>query len=215
MASIIFIAFIGAVCSIDITAFGQFMICRPIFCAPIIGFFMGDINIGLWIGMIAEMFWVNAIPMGVIVPVDVSLIGILPTFWVCKYFTGLNEAAIFGLVLAVPIAYLYREIDIFGKKINIKIMYLAEKGIQNGNNRCIDLSIFTGLFFFIIRAFAFYVLTIIVGGFIYKAIYLLIPGFILLSFRKAWYLLPAVGFGVALYNLKSTKILFSRSYCND
>ncbi|MDR0723797.1 MAG: PTS sugar transporter subunit IIC, partial [Endomicrobium sp.] len=53
--SIFFYALIGTLCSMDITAFGQFMICRPIFCAPIVGCFMGDINVGLWIGMIVEL----------------------------------------------------------------------------------------------------------------------------------------------------------------
>ncbi|MDR1926925.1 MAG: PTS sugar transporter subunit IIC [Endomicrobium sp.] len=214
-ANIIFIALIGVLCSTDITAFGQFMICRPIFCAPIVGFFMGDINTGLWIGMIAEMLWVNAMPMGVSVPIDVAIIGILPTFWVCKYFTGVHEAAIFGLVLAVPFAYLHREMDIFGRNFNTKIMHLVEKGIRNGNNQYIGISIFTGLFFFIIRAFLFYILAMIIGGFIYKIVYLWLSELILLSFRKAWLLLPMVGFGVALYNFKSTKLPFYRGSSND
>ncbi|GMO66967.1 MAG: hypothetical protein Nk1A_4790 [Endomicrobiia bacterium] len=51
----VFLAFISALCSADVIAIGQFMICRPIFCAPLLGFFMGDISAGLWIGMIVEM----------------------------------------------------------------------------------------------------------------------------------------------------------------
>jgi mannose/fructose/N-acetylgalactosamine-specific phosphotransferase system component IIC len=214
-ASITFIALIGVLCSADITIFGQFMICRPIFCAPVIGFFMGDVNTGLWIGMIAEMLWVNAIPMGVSLPIDVAIIGILPTFWVCKYFTGVHEAAIFGLVLAVPFAYLHMEMDIVGRNLNTKIMHLVEKGIRNGNNQCIGISIFIGLFFFIIRAFLFYMLAMVIGGFIYKVLYFWLPALILLSFRKAWLLLPMVGFGVALYNFKSTKLFFYKNSCND
>ena len=77
--NVIFLAFIAALCTVDIIVFGQFMICRPIFCASLIGFFMDDIGTALWIGMIVEMIWINTIPMGVAVPIDISSISILST----------------------------------------------------------------------------------------------------------------------------------------
>jgi PTS system mannose-specific IIC component len=209
--NIIFLAFIGALCSTDITAFGQFMICRPIFCAPVIGFFMGDISVGLWIGMIVEMLWVNAIPMGVSIPIDISLISILSTFWVCKYFTGSQEAAILGLILSVPFAYLYREIDISGRNFNTKIMHWVEKGITKEKYCYIAAGVFIGLFLFIARSFLFYVFAMIVGGWIYLGIYLQLPELVLSGFRKAWYLLPIAGFGMVIYNFKSVKIPFIRN----
>jgi hypothetical protein len=39
IVNIFLVSFIGALCNADITIFRQFMICCPIFCAPIIGFF--------------------------------------------------------------------------------------------------------------------------------------------------------------------------------
>ena len=213
--NIIFIAFVGGLCSADITAFGQFMICRPIFCAPVIGFLMGDVSAGLWIGMIVEMLWINAIPLGVSIPIDISLIGILSTFWVCKYFLGFQEAAILGIILAVPFAYLYREIDISGRNFNTKIMRWIEKGIENRKYWRINAGIFTGLFLFVLRAFLFYIFAMIIGGWIYSNIYLQLPGFVLLGFRKAWYLMPIAGFGVVIYNFKSVRILFLRNSRDD
>ncbi|MDR3330805.1 MAG: PTS sugar transporter subunit IIC [Endomicrobium sp.] len=217
MENIVFFAFMGALCSTDITAFGQFMLCRPIFCAPMVGFFMGNISVGLWLGMIAEIFWINAIPIGLVAPIDTSLIGILSTFWVCKYFTNLKQAAVFGLLLAVPFAYLYREIDIFGRNFNIKIMHLAEGGIQNGKYWMIIASVFAGLLFFITRAFLFYIFAMTVGSLIYTSIYIHFPKFVLLGFAKAWYLLPVAGFGVAIYNFnfKNIKALFLWNSSND
>jgi PTS system mannose-specific IIC component len=210
MENISFLAFIAALCTVDIIGFGQFMICRPIFCAPLIGFLMGDIGTALWIGMITEMIWINIIPMGVAVPIDISSISILSTFWGCKYFMSLHEAAIWGLILAIPFAYLYRLIDVWGRNINIRIMHWVEKGIQNGKDGRINLGIASGLFFFVLRAFLFYIFAMIIGGWIYANIYLQLPGLVLNGFKKAWYLLPVSGFGMVIHNFRDIKTPFLR-----
>jgi PTS system mannose-specific IIC component len=212
--NVIALSFIAALCSCDVTAFGQFMICRPIFCGPAFGFLMGDISAGLWIGMISEMIWTNALPLGVAIPLDVSAATILPVVWVCKYFTGSQEAAICGLILSVPFAYFYKEIDIFGRTYNVKIMHWIEKGLQNGKEWRINSGIIIGLLFFIARAFLFYIAAIIVGGWIYAGVYLQIPAFILEAFRKAWYLLPVFGFGIAAYNFRSAIPFLKKVICS-
>ncbi|MDR0800166.1 MAG: PTS sugar transporter subunit IIC [Endomicrobium sp.] len=208
MENIVFLAFIAALCTVDIIAFGQFMICRPIFCAPFIGFLMGDISTGLWIGMIAEMIWINAIYMGVAVPIDTSSISILSTFWVCKYFTGSQEAAIWGLISAIPFAHLYKRIDISGRSSNIKIMHWVERGIQSGKYGRINLGITAGVFLFVARAFLFYIFAMIVGGWIYAGIYLQFPEPVLAGLKKAWYLLPIAGFGMVIQNFTNIKPSF-------
>jgi PTS system mannose-specific IIC component len=208
--NVILLALIAALCALDANAFGQFMICRPIFCAPLIGFLMGDIDTSLWVGMIAEMLWINSISMGVAVPIDVSVVGILPVFWGCKYFMDSPTAAIWGLVLAIPFAYIYRKIDISGRYFNIKIMHWIENGIRNGEYNRIDIGVAASLGFLVIKAFLFYVFAMVIGGWIYKNLYLQLPWFVLLGLRKSWYLLPIAGFGTAIYNFKSIKISFFR-----
>ncbi|MDR1696436.1 MAG: PTS sugar transporter subunit IIC [Endomicrobium sp.] len=203
------LAFIAAWCGADVTAFGQFMIYRPIFCAPLIGFLTGDINSGLWIGMIAEMVWINAVPLGVAVPIDLSLISILSTYWTNKYFPGSHEAAVWGMLLAVPFAYLYKEIDVAGRNFNIKIMRWVENGIANNKEYRINAGIFLGLFLFVLRLFVFYLLAMVFVGMIYQIIYLQFPAVISDGLRRAWYVLPVLGFGAVLYNFRSVRIPFS------
>ncbi|MDR1784516.1 MAG: PTS sugar transporter subunit IIC [Endomicrobium sp.] len=208
--NIVFLAFVSALCSADVIAIGQLMICRPIFCAPLIGFFMGDVSAGLWIGIIVEMIWINAVPIGVAVPIDVSVLGTLSTFWMCKYFMGLHEAAIWGLVLAIPFAYLYKLIDIWGRDFNTKLMHWVERRVQNGEYRYINIGVAVGLFFFIAKAFLFYIFSMTIGGWIYRFIYSEFPNFVLKGFQKAWYLLPICGFGMAMCNFRKIRILFRR-----
>ena len=197
---------LAAFCSLNMTAFGQFMVSRPIFCGPLFGLLLGDITTGLWIGMIVELVWSNAVPLGVAIPIDVSSITILAVFWSCKNFgasADIQAAAMWGLVFAVPFAYLYREVEIAGRNFNIKVMRWVEKGVQEGKESRINSGIFIGLFLFIIRLFVFYGVVMFLCDYIYKGIFLQFTPFIHSGLKKAWYILPVLGFGAALYNFRS------------
>lgn len=210
MDLMILLSLIGAICSADITAFGQFMISRPIFCGPLFGYILGDVYTGLWLGLIIEMMWINAIPMGVSVPVDLTMMTILSVVWACTNFQGCQEAAIFSLALAIPFAYLYTEIDLGGRLFNTKIMHWIEKGIEQGKEQRITQGIFLGLFLFILRAGVFYFIFFIIGGIIFKQVYSFLPYEVIYGLKKAWYYLPVFGFGAVMYNFRNIKIPFLR-----
>ncbi len=205
---IIFLSVIGALCSADITAFGQFMISRPIFCGPLAGYILGDIHTGLWIGMIVEMMWINTIPMGSSVPVDLTMMTILSVSWGCINFIGSQETAIFPLIIAVPFAYLYREVDIAGRLFNTRIMHWIEKGIEQGKEYRITFGIFFGLFLFLLRTSLVYFVFLLIGILFLKEIYAYLPPAVLIGLKKAWYYLPVFGFGAVMYNFRNIRIPF-------
>ncbi|MDR2251870.1 MAG: PTS sugar transporter subunit IIC [Endomicrobium sp.] len=169
---------------------------------------------GLCIGIISELFWIKSIPMGVAVIIDVSMIGILSTFWACAYFPGFKDAAILSILLAIPFAYLCRWIDILGRKLNVKIMHWVEDGIKDVKNWCIEIGIWSGLLFFLLRAFLFYLFAIAIGGKLLCDICAELPKYVLSGLTKAWYLFPVAGFGV-LYNLTNMRALLLRNSRND
>jgi len=197
---------VAVLCSLDMTAFGQFMISRPIFCGPLFGWLLGDITTGLWVGMIVEMVWINAIPLGVAVPIDISSITILAVFWSTKNFAQTSEiqaAAVWGIVLAIPFAYLYKEMEIAGREFNVKIMRWVERGVQEGKESRINKGIFLGLLLFVARLFVFYLVAMLVCDFIYQGVFFQFTPFVRLGLKKAWYILPVLGFGAALHNFRS------------
>jgi mannose/fructose/N-acetylgalactosamine-specific phosphotransferase system component IIC len=172
------------------------------------GYILGDIHTGLWLGMIVEMMWINAIPMGVSVPVDLTMMTSLAVIWGCSFFQGSQEAAIFALALAVPFAYLYKEVDLAGRLFNTKIMHWVEKGVEQGYENRISKGIYLGLLFFFVRTAVMYGLLLFFGGLLYKEMFSYLPIQVIMSLKKAWYYLPVFGFGAVLYNFKSIKIPF-------
>ncbi|MDR0485793.1 MAG: PTS sugar transporter subunit IIC [Elusimicrobiota bacterium] len=207
---IIIAAVIAALCSCDNVAFGQFMLSRPIFCAPLFGYLSGDIGTGLWMGMIAETIWINTLPLGAAIPLDISALGILPVFWSAKYFAAIPHSAVFGLLLALPFAYLAKEIDILGRIVNTKLMLRLERELFEFGKAEIGKTIFMGLSLFFVKFFIFYVFAFYFGGWIFQKLYLCLPPFIIFTLSKLWYLLPALGFGSAAYIFAGLKLPFFR-----
>lgn len=208
MDHIILFSVIGAILSADITMFGQFMISRPIFCGPLFGYILGDIYTGLWLGMIVEMMWINEIPMGVSVPVDLTMLTSLAVIWSCSFYQGSQEAAIFALAIAIPFAYLYKEVDLAGRLFNTKIMHWVENGIEQGHENRISHGLYLGLVFFFLRSCLMYIVLLFLGGLLFKEIFSWLPFQIIMALKKSWYYLPVFGFGAVLYNFRNIKIPF-------
>jgi mannose/fructose/N-acetylgalactosamine-specific phosphotransferase system component IIC len=160
--------------------------------------------------MIVELVWINSLPLGVSVPIDITSISVLSTFWACKFFGGSQSAAIGALFLAVPFAYFYRELDVLGRTFNIRIMHWVEKGIEGGKESALNYGIFFSLAAFFIRIYLFYIVVMIAGGWIFQGIYLQFPAFVAAGFKKAWYLLPILGLGSALYNFRNVRLPIAR-----
>jgi mannose/fructose/N-acetylgalactosamine-specific phosphotransferase system component IIC len=150
--------------------------------------------------MIVEMIWTNAVPMGASVPPDLCAISILSVVWANKYFPGLTSAAVLALAFALPFGYLCRGIEIVGRKMNTRIMRWLERGVEAGKYSRISIAVYAGLLLFIFRFFIFYLLSIPIGGWIYCAVYMKAPYFVLIGLAKAWFLLPILGLGTIAYN---------------
>jgi PTS system mannose-specific IIC component len=142
------------------------------------------------------------------------MIGILSTFWACMYFPGFKDAAILSVLLAIPFVYLYRWIDILGRKFNVKIMHWVEGGIKYAKNWCIEIGIWSGLLFPPLRAFLFYLFAIAIENKLLCDTYAGLPKYILSGLTKAWYLFPVAGFGM-VYNLTNIRTLLLRNSIND
>lgn len=205
IGTLLLLSILSAICSSDITMFGQFMISRPIFSGALFGYILGDLYLGLWLGMIIEMLWINELPMGTAIPVDLTMMTILAVVWTGSNFKGVQAAGIFALILAIPFAYLYREVDVAGRLFNTKIMHWVETKIEQGKENSITLAMVYGLLLFMLRATICYFVFFILGGLIYRQVYAFLPVEIIFCLKKAWFYLPVFGFGVVLYNFRNIR----------
>lgn len=210
MTEILFLAFLAAVFSMDITAFGQFMISRPIVCAPIFGYLLGDIKTGLWVGMIVELIWTSVIPMGAAIPQDATSVAILSMVWGLASYPDQKGAMLLAMMLAALCGILFKQLDIWMRYYNVKIVHWVEQGVEKGDEARISKGIYIGLGLFLLKAFVFYAVLFVPGKLLVAWLYpRLAPGAVQ-GLELAWKMLPLAGMAVLLVNFRNGGFPFTR-----
>lgn len=198
---------LAAIISIDITAYGQFMISRPIFCGPLFGWLTGDVQTGLWVGMITELIWVSVIPMGTSVPADTTSIAILTVLWSHMTFPGQKAAVITAMVLSIPAGILFRRLDIATRTLNVRLAHWIEDGVRAGQFGRVRTGVLAGIGLFFMQAALFYFLLVYAGRTVMLLVFPQLPNEVLAGFTMAWRLLPVAGFGMFLVNFWFGRVL--------
>ena len=205
MNEIITIAALAALFSLDITAFGQFMISRPIVCAPLIGYMLGDVRTGLWIGMTVELIWISSIPMGAVIPLETMAVSVLSVLWGLSIRPYDTAGVMVALCVSIPAGILFRSSDILVRYMNVAIMHWVENGVKDGKEGRISLGVYSGVLLFFLKAFILYVALIYPGRKITELIYGHLAPRVLEGLRLAWFLLPVMGMGLLLVNFRNGK----------
>jgi len=205
MTQIICIAFIAALLSLDTTAFGQFMVSRPIVSATIIGYFLGNVMTGLWMGITVELIWIGSIPMGAAIPIETTAVAILSVVWAVMVRPFDRAGVILALALSIPAGMLFRKFDILVRYVNVKIMHWVEEGVMVGSEKRISIGIYSGLGLFFLKSFILYLIVIYPGQIAVNLLYHQLSHKILAGLRLAWVLLPVLGMGFLLVNTRDGK----------
>jgi mannose/fructose/N-acetylgalactosamine-specific phosphotransferase system component IIC len=189
MAESIFLALLAALVSLDVTAFGQFMISRPIV-----------VKTGIWLGMIVEMIWVNVIPMGASVPPDTTAIAILAMVWGMRSMPNNPSAMVLALVLAVPAAVLFRLIDVAQRYLHVRIARWVQEGDASGLEHRVSIGVYVGLSLFFTKAFIFYVALMYAGTLLTRTVFMRLSYGAISGMGIAWRVLPVIGLAFMLKN---------------
>ena len=200
MIESIWLAAIAALVSLDVTAFGQFMISRPIVVGPIFGFLLGDIKTGIWLGMIVELLWVGVIPMGASVPPDTTAMAILSTVWGMRGVPNHPSSVVLALALAIPAAVLFRLVDVAQRYAHVRIARWVQDAPDGALESRISQGIYAGFLLFFIKAFLFYAGLLYAGSVVTREVYFRLSPMMVNGLGLAWRVLPVVGFAVILRN---------------
>lgn len=211
-------AVVALICGLDRVAALQIMISRPIVAAPLAGWLLGDIEVGLQVGLMIELLWLARLPVGAAIPPDdtqVSIAGTVLSVGMGQLLGQDGTAFILlCLLVTIPMGKFGQYFDHFARTRNRQTMERAEAALEAGNPSAAELYHLHGLFRFSLAAVGTYAV-IIAGGVV--LIPLLSP--ILMSgiensadwLRLA---LPLVGISVILgtINVSRSLTLFSASF---
>ncbi|MGM0441591.1 MAG: PTS sugar transporter subunit IIC [Elusimicrobiota bacterium] len=197
----------GSVCVSDSTVVGQFMISRPIFSGPLIGFLTGDIISGLLIGMLMELIWITVIPMGGAIPADSTVVTVLATYFSNSSSIPTGKSyMVFLVLMLVPVGILFKKLDILHRARNLYFVKNVEKKCKERNFSYINRATYLSAAFFIFKAFLFLGSVMYIGQIIIPVLFSWLPGLLKDSFNFLFYIIPSVGLGTS-----ATIFIFKKS----
>ena len=198
MAKIVILSLVAALFDLDESAFGRFMISRPIVVAPFFAWILGDIKTGLWIGLTIELLWTSAIPMGASIPYDITVLSILTVVWGMLAAPGNDAALIVAMAVGLPVMIFFKRAELNLRYFNIKISHWVEKGVNEGNEHRIAQGVLLGLILYYLKAFILFLIVLYPGKLLVAFIFARLPYNVVSSFELLLLVLPVVGLGMML-----------------
>jgi mannose PTS system EIIC component len=202
---IILLSFCGGLFCLD-RIFIQAMISRPVVIAPFIGFLLGNPYIGLIIGALVELFWIDRIPVGTYIPPNDSVVAVLATSFAVLAGQKLGgtspELTALAIMLAVPFGIVAKRMDILIVKSNDILSDLALENAKTGNIRGIEQKNYLGLIKVFVSIVSLLLITqvILVPAIIWFYPKLTLPVTKMLSL--VYYFLPLLGIASAINTVK-------------
>ncbi|HNX75474.1 MAG TPA: PTS sugar transporter subunit IIC [Candidatus Rifleibacterium sp.] len=171
------IALIGGIVDLDSTATWQFMISQPIVAAPLTGLFLGGIygeaaaglKLGLMVGVILQLLWIEQLPLGMNVPPDAALASVLSV--ALGFISGHSNESYserevcytVALLLSVALGLLGRSLDMFVRRLNTSLDTWVCQKVEDNSLWAIALGHTLGGVFTFTKAFVFCFLVVWLG----------------------------------------------------
>jgi PTS system mannose-specific IIC component len=171
------IALIGGVVDLDSTATWQFMISQPIVAAPLTGLFLGNIfgeasiglKLGLMVGTILQLLWIEQLPLGMNVPPDAALASVLSValgFIAGRSYETYAEREVcytVALLFSVALGLLGRSLDMFVRRLNTGLDAWVSRKVEENQLWSVALGHSMGGVFTFTKAFIFCFLVVWLG----------------------------------------------------
>lgn len=206
----IIVALIGGIVDLDSTAAIQCMISQPIVAAPLTGLILGGmlgnsiagLQLGLMVGVILQLVWIEQLPLGMNVPPDAALASVLSValgFCAGQSYENYADREVcytVGIIVSVGLGLIGRALDMFVRRINTNIDSWVNQRIEDNDFNAITIGHYAGCITTFTKAFIFCFLIIWFGVEPLKYFTQMLnyghnSGFIVVQG-----LLPAVGFSV-------------------
>jgi len=204
IAEILLVSFIGGLLSLDVSAWGQIMVSRPIVCGPLIGFLLGDLKTGLIIGALLELIWINVISVGAAIPPDVTIVAVACTTLIVLTERTLQPVSNFQssyrmaiLALTMPLGKIFGIADVKQRKLNAHFVHYLDREVTKGNLGAVGKVNYLSIFLFFLKGFLFSLIAITVGVYVLPKLFAYLPYDILAGLDFAYRLLPALGLAIA------------------
>jgi PTS system mannose-specific IIC component len=144
----ILIGLTGSLIVLDTTVVFQFLLSQPLITCTILGWFLGDLQLGIQIGFYLQLLWLSSIPVGGAVVPEGNVAAIITATLVLRYNDDMQyfhlilvAAVLYGLV----ISYIGGELVVMYRKINVKLLNRVSREVERGHIAVLNIVPFVSI----------------------------------------------------------------------
>jgi mannose/fructose/N-acetylgalactosamine-specific phosphotransferase system component IIC len=173
MVENILIALFGSLIVLDTTVIFQFLLSQPLITCTIIGWFFGDIQLGLQIGFYLQLLWLSSIPVGAAIVPEGNVAAIITATLVLRYhfeYQYLNVALVAGVFYGLMISFVGGQLVVVYRKINVKLLDNVLSHIDRGQIGVLNRVPFVSISMHYIMMFFLIMITLSLGDLVFPSI---------------------------------------------
>jgi len=169
----IYIGLMGSLLVLDTTVAFQFLISQPLISCTLLGWFLGDIQLGVQVGMYLQLLWLSSMPVGASIVPEGNIAAIVITAIVIRYnshYENFNIVLIFGLLYGIVVSYLGGELVVFFRKTNQLLLHNVLAFARKGKLNLLNVINYLGLVFHYLLMFVLISLAMYLGDLLFNYI---------------------------------------------
>ena len=169
----IYIGLVGSLLVLDTTVAFQFLISQPLIACTLLGWFLGDIQLGVHVGMYLQLLWLSSMPVGAAIVPEGNLAAIVIAALVIRYnnnYENFNTILICGLLYGIVVSYLGGELVVLFRKANQHVLQKVLAFARRGKLNILNVINYLGLLFHYTLMLILITLAMYLGDFLYNYI---------------------------------------------
>lgn len=203
---------IGSLLALDTTAVLQILISQPIVTGAILGWLLGDVSLGLHIGLLLQLLWLNQMPVGAAkIPEGnlASIIGVILFFRLEHLSVNYQNILVLLVVLyALLIGFVGVYLITMLRNWNGKLLGVAVESLGKGRAHVLGRISITALAIHFIMLLAVIMGSVLTGQFILENIIRLLPAKwdVFAKYAELALIGSGIGLTLSLYKEKKSYI---------
>jgi PTS system mannose-specific IIC component len=165
------IGLVGSLLVLDTTVAFQFLISQPLIACTVLGWFLGDIRLGLEVGFYIQLIWLSSMPVGAAIIPEGNVASIVVTALVLRYipvydlyYTVILLAIIYGIL----VSYLGGQLTVLYRKSNMFLLRKMLGSAREGNLAGLSGINFVALLFHYSLMLILIIVTLIIGDILFS-----------------------------------------------
>jgi PTS system mannose-specific IIC component len=162
----ILIGLIGSLIVLDTTVVFQFLLSQPLITCTILGWFLGDLQLGIQIGFYLQLLWLSSIPVGGAVVPEGNVAAVITATLVLRYNSDMQY---FHLVLVAAVFYglfisfIGGQLVVIYRKVNVKLLNKVTREIERGHIAVLNIIPFLSISIHYLMMFVLIIFMLYIG----------------------------------------------------